>query len=80
MSPPILSELSPEDRYDLALVPVRSEQLASTLPILLNMSDCPDILFLGTTGHEAELIATLGERVVFGFPAVGGVRDGVMVR
>ena len=44
ISLPVLNELSRDERYDLALVPVRSEQLASTLPILLNMSDRPDVV------------------------------------
>ena len=78
---PVLNEPSRDDRYDLALVPVRSEQLASTLPILLDMGDRPDVLFFGNTvGQQTELVAALGERALFGFPAAGGVRDGVIVR
>jgi 2-dehydropantoate 2-reductase len=80
ISLPVLSELSPDDRYDLMLVPVRSDQLASLLPILVDMVDCPDILFLGNTvGHKTKLMAALGERALFGFPAVGGSREGVVV-
>jgi 2-dehydropantoate 2-reductase len=76
-----VGELAPDETYDLVLVPVRSEQLASTLPILLGMRDDSDVLFFGnTTGHQAELAATLGERVLFGFPAAGGVRDDPVVR
>ena len=78
---PVLNELSPDDRYDLALVPVRSEQLAGTLPLLLGMGGRPDVLFFGnTTGQQTDLVAALGERALFGFPAAGGVRDGVIVR
>jgi 2-dehydropantoate 2-reductase len=81
ISLPVLSELSPDDRYDLALVPVRSDQLASMLPVLRNMGECPDVLFFGnTTGHQSELVAELGERAFFGFPAAGGARDGVIVK
>jgi 2-dehydropantoate 2-reductase len=39
---PCLSELDTDERYDLVLVPVRSGQLASTLPILLGMTDDSD--------------------------------------
>ena len=38
ISLPVLGELSPDDRYDLVLVPVRSEQFASTLPILIGVA------------------------------------------
>jgi 2-dehydropantoate 2-reductase len=81
ISLPVLGELSRGDRYDLALVPVRSDQVASTLPVLLDMEDRPDVLFFGnTTGHQPELAGALGERAVFGFPAAGGVRDGATIR
>lgn len=78
---PVRSGLSGEDRYDLVLVPVRSEQLAGTLPILAKMGGRPDVLFFGNTaGHQTELMAALGEQALFGFPAAGGVRDGAIVR
>jgi 2-dehydropantoate 2-reductase len=45
------------------------------------MTDAPDVLFLGNTaGHTRALIEGLGDRALFGFPAVGGVRDGAAVR
>ena len=78
---PVVGEVSPDDRYDLALVPVRCDQVAGTLPALLEMEDRPDVLFFGnTTGRQPELAGALGERVVFGFPAAGGVRDGTTIR
>jgi 2-dehydropantoate 2-reductase len=76
-----LSELDEGERYDLVLVPVRSGQLASTLPILLGMTDSSDVLFFGNTaGRQSELVAALGKRSLFGFPATGGVRDGPVIR
>jgi 2-dehydropantoate 2-reductase len=76
-----LSEPVAGDRYDLVMVPVRSEQLAGTLPILLGMTDDSDVLFFGNTlGRQAELVAAIGGRALFGFPAAGGVRDGPVVR
>jgi 2-dehydropantoate 2-reductase len=76
-----LSCIPAGDRYDLVIVPVRSEQLSSTLPILTAMTDRSDVLFFGNTiGREAELTGALGDRALFGFPAAGGVRDGPVVR
>ena len=78
---PVVSKVAVGDRYDLVLVPVRSEQVASTLPILVAMPDGSDVLFFGNTaGRQAELTAALGHRALFGFPAVGGARDGPVVR
>jgi 2-dehydropantoate 2-reductase len=76
-----VGHLAPDDRHEVVLVSVRSEQLASTLPILAAMNDGSDVLFFGNTaGHEAELLASLGKRVLFGFPAAGGVRNGPVVK
>ncbi len=73
--------LDADDRYDLVLVPVRSEQLASTLPLLSSMRDCSDVLFFGNTaGRQTQLVEALGDRALFGFPAAGGVRDGPIIR
>ncbi len=78
---PGLSGIPAGDRYDLVIVPVRSEQLSSTLPILTAMTDRSDVLFFGNTiGREAELTGALGDRALFGFPAASGVRDGPVVR
>ena len=43
---PLLSQPRQDNRFDLALAPVRSEQLASTLPVLNDMADFPTVLFL----------------------------------
>jgi 2-dehydropantoate 2-reductase len=68
-------------RYDLVLVPVRAEQLAGTLPVVSTMRDGSDVLFFGNTaGRHDQLLEALGDRALFGFPAVGGVRDGPVVR
>jgi 2-dehydropantoate 2-reductase len=69
------------ERFDLTLVPVRSDQLEETLPILTKMKDGSDVLFFGNTaGRSARLIEALGERALFGFPAAGGTRDGSVVK
>jgi 2-dehydropantoate 2-reductase len=67
--------------YDLVLVPVRAGQLATTLPILASMTDGSDVLFFGNTaGRSGALTGALGERALFGFPAVGGTREGPVIR
>jgi len=76
-----VNALDADDRYDLVLVPVRSEQLASTLPVLSSMRDGSHVLFFGNTaGRQPQLVGALGGRALFGFPAAGGVRDGPIIR
>ena len=71
----------PGERYDLVLVPVQAGQLAATLPTLAAMTDRSDVLFFGNTaGRSGPLTAALGKRVLFGFPAAGGTRDGPVIR
>lgn len=71
----------PAARYELVIVAVRAEQLPATLPVLAAMHDGSDVLFLGNTaGQSAQLRDALGQRALFGFPAVGGVRNGPAVR
>jgi len=77
----VVSEPAADDRFDLVLVPVRSEQLPSALAVLTRMTDRSDVLFFGNTGKRvAELAAALGERAMFGFPAAGGTRDGPTIK
>jgi 2-dehydropantoate 2-reductase len=81
LSVPTLSSPDTEERCDLVLVPVRAEQLESTLPILFGMDDNSDVVFFGNTaGYQAELAAAFGERALFGFPAAGGVLDGSVIK
>ncbi|MDQ2957329.1 MAG: hypothetical protein M3Y42_10225 [Actinomycetota bacterium] len=71
---------APEDRYDLVLVPVRAEQLTSTLPVLTAMTDGSAVLFFGNIANRAtELVDALGARALFGFPAAGGTREGSVI-
>jgi 2-dehydropantoate 2-reductase len=81
LSAAAVSEPGPDDRFELVLVPVRAEQLESTLPALSAMTDGSDVLFFGNTaGRQARLVDALGERALFGFPAAGGTRDGSVIR
>ncbi len=51
------------------------------LSILEAMDDSSDVIFLGNySGREADLVKRLGHRVLLGFPAAGGILDGITVR
>jgi 2-dehydropantoate 2-reductase len=78
---PVVDGVTAEDRYDLVLAPVRRDQLRGIVPVVRKLSDAPAVLIFGNaTGLCSELRASLGERVLFGFPAAGGTRDGGVVR
>jgi 2-dehydropantoate 2-reductase len=77
----VISEPAPEDRYDVVLVPVRAEQLTSTLGVLAAMTDGSDVLFFGNIANRrTELVDALGARALFGFPAAGGTREGPVIK
>jgi 2-dehydropantoate 2-reductase len=64
-------------RYDIALVTVRRDQLASAVPELEANRSIPNLLFMlnNPTGTES-LAERLGrDRVLLGFPGAGGTRD-----
>jgi 2-dehydropantoate 2-reductase len=78
----IIERLTPDKAYDLALVCVRLDQVAATLPDLAVNQQIPLVVFLlnNPTGTQP-LVEQLGEeRVVLGFPGVGGAREGTRVR
>ena len=76
-----VSDVAGQAPFDLVMVPVRSDQLAGVLPILTDMDDASDVLFFGNyPGRQDELLDALGSRVMLGFPAVGGTREGPIVR
>jgi 2-dehydropantoate 2-reductase len=70
--------LSPDDEFDLALITVRRDQLAKTLPELATNKRIPTLLFmLNNPAGSASLAEALGrDRVMLGFPGIGGTRDG----
>jgi 2-dehydropantoate 2-reductase len=78
----IVESLAPDDDYDLALVCVRLDQVAATLPDLAANQQIPLVVFLlnNPTGTQL-LVEQLGSRrVVLGFPGMGGTREGTRVR
>ena len=46
-----LSKVTPDEQFDLVLVPVRADQLRGVLPVLIDMKDDSDVLFFGNTGN-----------------------------
>lgn len=79
---PIVERLTPDESYDLALVCVRLDQVAAALPDLAANQQIPLAVFLlnNPTGTH-QLVERLGsQRVVLGFPGIGGTREGTKVR
>ena len=78
----VLERLDPDEPYDVILVVVRKDQLASILPIIAAHRATPSILFMVNTAlGPDELARAVGsERVLLGFAGAGGTRDGHVVR
>jgi 2-dehydropantoate 2-reductase len=74
--------LSPEDSYDIALITVRRNQLASVMPALRANRSIPTMLFmLNNPIGSDDLVRTFGQdRVLIGFPGAGGTLDGHVVQ
>ena len=77
----IVEQLAPDDEYDLIMVIMRKNNALDILPILAANTRVPNILFLmnNAAGPDA-LVKALGkERVLTGFPASAGYRDGHVI-
>jgi len=79
---PLVDHLAPDDAYDLAVVVVRRNQIASVLPMLAQNHCIPNILFLGNNAMGTQdIIQALGrKRVLIGIVNAGGERQGYIVR
>lgn len=76
-----LERLGQNDHYDLALIIVRRDQLASVVPELMANPHIPVLLFmLNNPIGSTELLRAMGDRVMLGFPGAGGTREGNVVR
>ncbi len=76
----VVEQLAPTDRYDVVIVTVRLNQLHSILPVLAANHEIPILLFLLSNPAGLRQFEELDpQRVVPGFPAVGGVRKGDVV-
>ena len=77
----VIDHLDPTDSYDVVLVTVRLDQLASVLPSLAANHQIPTVLFMLNNPAGMQCFAMLDpQRVVLGFPSIGGSRQGDLVR
>jgi 2-dehydropantoate 2-reductase len=69
--------IAADARYDIALVTVRRDQLASAVPELKANRSIPNLLFMlnNPTGTESLADGLGRDRVLLGFPGAGGTRD-----
>ena len=74
--------LGPDDQYDIALIAVRRDQVASVMSELTANYRIPTLIFmLNNPTGSSDLAQALGrDRVLLGFPGAGGTRDGNLVR
>lgn len=74
----VTEQLRAEDRYDMALVAVRREQLADIMQDLALNRHIPSVLFMlnNPLGSSMQIEALGPHRVVLGFPGAGGTLEG----
>jgi len=79
---PAVEHLHENDAYDLIVVLVRKDQVASVLPILASHKATPNILFMvNNPSGYADWVDAVGiDRLVLGFAGVGGTLIGHVVR
>lgn len=79
---PVVAHLQENDAYDLIVVLVRKNQLASVLPVLASHKATPNILFMvnNPSGYVEWADAVGRERLVLGFAGAGGTLVGHVVR
>ncbi|HVU67953.1 MAG TPA: 2-dehydropantoate 2-reductase N-terminal domain-containing protein [Ktedonobacteraceae bacterium] len=76
----VVEHLAPTDSYDVVLVTVRLDQLHAILPILAANQQVPILLFMLNNPAGMRQCEQLDpQRVIPGFPACGGVREGDVV-
>ena len=77
-----VDHLAPDDAYDVLIVAVRLEQITAVLPLITANSPTPTVLFLLNNAFGAEQFsAAVGhDRVVLGFPGIGGRCDGSTIK
>jgi 2-dehydropantoate 2-reductase len=79
---PLVERIEPDDPYDVVVVIVRRNQVASVLPLLTAAPQIPAFVFLGNNlAGSTDMAAALGgSRVLTGMVNAGGQRDGEVVR
>ena len=77
----VVDQLAPTDSYDVVLVTVRLDQLASVLPSLAANRQIPTVLFMLNNPDGMQRLEMLDpHRVLLGFPSIGGSRQGEVIR
>lgn len=77
----VVDHLASTDIYDVVIVTVQMDQLASVLPILAANHQIPTVLFmLNNPAGMQQLEILEPHRVILGFPSVGGTRQGEVIR
>ncbi len=72
---PVVTELAPDDRYDVVFVAARYTQVATILDTL-RANQTPNVVFLGNNVRPEELAAALPEKnVIFAFASSAGHRE-----
>ena len=78
---PVVEHLAPTDSYDVVIVTVRLDQLASVLPDLAANHQIPIVLFMLSNPAGMQRLEMLeAHRVVIGFPSVNGTQQGDVIR
>jgi len=74
----LVDRLDPEDRYDLVVVTMQKSSRMAVCPTLAKNEHLENILFLGNdvSGHQHYLDHLPENRVLLGFPGVGGGWEG----
>ncbi len=77
----VVEQLAPDDVYDVIMVIMRKNNALDILPILAANTGTPTIMFLmnNAAGPEKFVEAVGKERVLVGFPASAGYRDGHVI-
>jgi 2-dehydropantoate 2-reductase len=77
----VVERLAPDDVYDVIMVIMRKNNALDILPILAANTGTPTIMFLmnNAAGPEKLIEAVGKERVLVGFPASAGYRDGHVI-
>ena len=77
----VVEHLAPTDSYDVVLVTVRMDQLSSILPSLAANHQIPTMLFMLNNPDGMQRLEMLDpQRVILGFPSIGGSRQGEVIR
>ncbi len=79
---PVVEHLHENEAFDLIVVLVRKNQMASALPLLASHKATPNILFMvnNPSGYDDWANAVGRERLVLGFAGAGGTLVGHLVR